>query len=156
MPARERHAVRAILLTPDNCILIMRYDSPGRSVWITLGGGLIPGEEAIAGLRRELAEETLRDGWDIGPEVWTRTVVFEIRGDEVTQHERIFLVPTPHFEPPADMPDEEERQVFGGFRWWHVDKIEASRERFAPQRLAALLRRLIDAGPPPAPEDVGR
>ena len=156
MPARERRAVRALLLTPEAEVLLMRFVTPGRSVWITLGGGLLAGEEAVAGLHRELHEETTRSGWRIGPEVWRRSATFELDGDMLTQHERYFLVPTPRFEPPADMPDEVERRVFGGFRWWAVDEIRASPERFAPRRLGECLAALLADGPPLSPIDVGR
>jgi hypothetical protein len=156
MPMRERHAVRGLLLNPTGELLMMRFMGPTRAVWITLGGGLQSGEAARDGLARELTEETLRGGWDIGPEVWTRSARFELRGETVLQHERYFLVHTPHFEPPDDMPDPVERQVFGGFRWWSPGAIRDSAERFAPSRLGDCLTRLLQHGPPGRPVDVGR
>ena len=156
MPSRERHAVRALLLSPAQELLMMRFVAPDRSVWITLGGGLLPGEGVIAGLHRELLEETEREGWSVGPEVWHRTVTYELNGDAVTQHERFFWVPTPRFEPPPDMPDEVERRWFGGFRWWSVAEIAAASDRFAPRQLASRLDDLLRDGPPSQPVDVGR
>lgn len=54
----ERHAIRAILLTPQLEVLLMRIQPPegGEGFWITPGGGLEPDESAEAGLRRELRE----------------------------------------------------------------------------------------------------
>jgi hypothetical protein len=41
-------------------------------------------------------------------------------------------------------------------RWWTLDEIEAARDvELAPRRLGALLRELVDRGPPPAPLDAG-
>ena len=41
-------------------------------------------------------------------------------------------------------------------RWWKLEEIEAARDvEFAPGRLGAVLRDLVDRGPPPAPIDVG-
>ena len=135
---------------------MMRFVTADRSVWITLGGGLLPGEAVRDGLRRELAEETLRHHWDIGPEAWTRTVTFERGGEAIRQHERYFLVRTPRFEPPPDMPDLEERRWFGGFKWWSAQAILDAQDRFAPRRLGELLTELVQSGPPDAPVDVGR
>ena len=52
----ERLAVRAVLLTPDNEILLLRFRPPDSHgcFWVTTGGGLEPGEIAEAGLSREL------------------------------------------------------------------------------------------------------
>ena len=135
---------------------MMQFVGPRGEVWITLGGGLHRGEAPVAGLRRELHEETSIDGWRIGPEVWTRSVTFELHGEQVAQHERYFLVPTAKFDPPEDMPDEVERQFFGGFRWWRIEEIAASDQRFAPRRLADRLQELVLGGPPESPIDVGR
>ena len=135
---------------------MMRFVSPRRSVWITLGGGLEPAEDPVDGLHRELEEETLRSGWSVGPELWTRSVTFELDEEVIEQHERYFLVHTAHFEPPPDMPDEIERRWFGGFRWWSASEIQASAERFAPIRLGMLLDELVRNGPPDSPVDVGR
>ena len=56
----RRKAVRAVILTPDHRILLMKVREPvtGIQVWITPGGGLETGESDEEGLRREVAEET--------------------------------------------------------------------------------------------------
>lgn len=153
---RIRRAVRGLILSPDDELLMMRFRTKDRSVWITLGGGLEPGEEPVAGLQRELHEETGRTGWEIGPEVWHRVARFELDGEMVEQRERYYLVRSLWFEPPGDMPDENERRFFGGFAWWTLAAIAASGDRFAPSRLAHCLERLLEGGPPAQPIDVGR
>src|SRR6267378_1635816 len=54
----ERNAVRAILLTPDKRVLLLRIRLPGVSpFWIAPGVGIEPGETVYQALRRELREE---------------------------------------------------------------------------------------------------
>jgi 8-oxo-dGTP pyrophosphatase MutT (NUDIX family) len=59
MTTMERQGVRAILLTPEHEVLLMRIRPPDVEMWfwITPGGGLEPGETIEQGLRRELREE---------------------------------------------------------------------------------------------------
>jgi len=68
----ERNAVRAIVLTPELKVLLMRVRAPegGDWFWITPGGGLEPGETEEVGLRRELKEELGLQRFEIGPLVW--------------------------------------------------------------------------------------
>ena len=127
----DRHAVRAVLLTPQAEVLLIKFVAPQRQFWLTPGGGAESDESALQTLRRELREEIGRDDFEIGPEIWRRTTSFSWNGNTRTQHERYFLVPTERFEPPEDMLDEAERRWFGGFRWWQVDDLHGSEERFA-------------------------
>ena len=55
---RIRRAVRAIVLDPDDRILLVRFSFPSRDVWATPGGGIDEGESAEEAIRRELGEET--------------------------------------------------------------------------------------------------
>ena len=92
----------------------------------------------------------------LGPEVWTREHAYRWGGRDHRQHERFFLVPTERFEPnPHGMPDPSERDGFLAYRWWALDDLCESSERFAPRRLGALLKELLDAGSPAEPVDVG-
>ena len=61
-----REAVRALLLDDDGHLLLVRYEFPTATVWGLAGGGLEPGEDDIAGLRRELREELgLTERWHV-------------------------------------------------------------------------------------------
>jgi hypothetical protein len=42
-----------------------------------------------------------------------------------------------------------------GVRWWTLDELESSDAIFYPTQLAYFLRRLLEAGPPEKPIDVG-
>jgi 8-oxo-dGTP pyrophosphatase MutT (NUDIX family) len=56
----RRDAVRALILDPDERVLLVRFVHPktGAEFWTTPGGGLEPDEDPEAALRRELREET--------------------------------------------------------------------------------------------------
>lgn len=153
----DRHAVRALLTTPDRQILLMRvtFPDPHRVLWITPGGGLDGGEDSLAGLRRELREEVGRDDFQVGPEVWQQTVLFYIRKRPVLQHNRYFWIPTERFDPVFDHnPDPREREMFDEYRWWSIEQIARSDEVFAPAKLASWLAALLEHGAPNEPIDV--
>ena len=153
-----REAVRAVLLTSENEILLMKFEEPAsrRQFWITPGGARETNEEARACLIRELNEETgLRDV-RVGPLLWKRRHTFEWNGNEVRQHEQFYLVETVWFEPTMDgNPEKGEKSAFRGFRWWSIAQIEASSETFAPRRIAELLDSIARSGPPERPLEVG-
>jgi ADP-ribose pyrophosphatase YjhB (NUDIX family) len=69
-----RQAVRAIVLH-DNQLLTMKRSKFGQQYYTLVGGGVEPGEELEAALRRELREET---GMAVGS---TRLVFIEDNGD---------------------------------------------------------------------------
>jgi hypothetical protein len=69
------------------------------------------------------------------------------------QPERHHLVPVAPFEVTPHVDPRQEGVT--DLRWWTLVEIEASRETFAPRSLAALLRELIERGPPTTPIDVG-
>lgn len=155
---RIRYAVRALLVTDDRKILLMRMAIPGanRWVWITPGGALAKAETAEAALRRELKEEVGLESFDIGPEVWRRRHVLVWAGEEIDQRERFFWVQIPQFQPATDgMPSVEERELIDRCQWWAAEEILRSKEEFAPRRLGSLLQSLIEAGAPAHPLEVG-
>jgi 8-oxo-dGTP pyrophosphatase MutT (NUDIX family) len=150
----ERSAVRALLLSPEEELLMMKITEPGsgRAFWLTPGGGMDAGESLLTSLRREILEETGLADFEIGPEVWHREHRFTWDGRAILQRERFYLVKVERFEPTAIyMPDDVERDAFGGFRWWPVWEIEQSSQSFAPRRLGRHLRSLIRHGPPARP-----
>ncbi len=154
----ERIAVRAVLLTPDNLVLLMRIQEPvtGNQCWITPGGAIEAHETPEDGLRRELAEETGLEEFRIGPLLWTREHSFTWDSREYHQKETYYLVRTGPFEPRMDeLAAPGEWSAFRGFEWWSLQSIRESDEAFAPRRLPELLRQLIDCGPPEPVLDAG-
>jgi 8-oxo-dGTP pyrophosphatase MutT (NUDIX family) len=149
-----RVAARAIVLAPDERILLVLFRSPhtGASWWATPGGALDPGESHEEGLRRELLEEAGISP-DIGLCVWTREHVFHWGERYVRQVERYYLVrvDSPEIAPQLDLASEDVHEI----RWWSLTQLGASEETFAPSRLPALLRELLEDGPPTEPIDAG-
>ena len=128
-----------------------------REFWITPGGSARAGEGDAEALRRELREETGRQGLSVGPLLWTREMTYTWDGHTVGQFERYYLVETEEFEAAmADDPASGEVRAFRGFRWWSADEIGTSGERFGPREIADLLRTLVRDGLPPEPVSLGR
>ena len=151
---RNRRAVRALVLSHDDEALMLRFVNPfgGQDVWLTPGGGIDPGEDELTALRREVWEETGLRFHDEPPLIWRRVHTYPLRGEQVRQSEDIYLVRVARFTPTsANNPAPGEVDIFREFRWWSLDEIRRSRELFVPRGFAALLKDVIDEGPPTQP-----
>jgi 8-oxo-dGTP pyrophosphatase MutT (NUDIX family) len=152
-----RPAARALVLDPNDRVLLVRYVNPdtGGHFWTTPGGGIKPAESLEDAIRRELREETGLDA-KLGPMIWTRREVYVWAGMTIDQPERFILVRAPEFEPQPDIGLEGlEAEDVHELRWWTLEELEASDAVFYPTRLAHFLRQLIEHGPPHEPIDVG-
>lgn len=153
-----RQAARALVLDPDDRVLLVRFVHPqsGEEFWTTPGGGLDPGESLGAALKRELREETGLLEFELGPIVWTRREEFEWADQMLNQSEEIVLVRVPSFEPRPELSAEQlAAEGVHEVRWWSLAELEASDAVFYPTRLTHFLRQLLEAGPPAEPIDVG-
>jgi ADP-ribose pyrophosphatase YjhB (NUDIX family) len=155
---RLRQAARAVVLDPDDRILLVRFEFPDTSFWATPGGGVEAGETHEDALARELLEEAGLEDIVLGPCIWTRThiVPFE-SGLWDGQVERYFLLRTECFEPAPRLTVEQlAAEWVSGIRWWTQGELAAAGGRkFAPRRLPELVAALVRDGPPGEPLDVG-
>lgn len=89
-----RPAARIILIGPGGRVLLQHIVDPanGHAVWITPGGGLLPGESHEQAAYRELREEIGLTLNTLGPWVWKREHVFRWAGQAWHQVERFYLV----------------------------------------------------------------
>ena len=154
---RIRSAVRALVLDPEDRVLLVRFEFPGEGPrWALPGGGVEPDESDHEALQRELAEELGLLDPSIGPHIWNRLhIVPFVSGEFDGQRERIYLVRTPAFEPRPHMSwPELHAEFLFEIRWWHPHELSAGLP-FAPQTLHDHLHRLLRDGPPNQPVDVG-
>jgi 8-oxo-dGTP pyrophosphatase MutT (NUDIX family) len=150
----EREAVRAILMTPANETLLMRVRPPGgdHSFWVAPGGGMVPGEDVVACLRRELREELGLESYTLGPLVWRRQHTFNWGERRICQRERYYVVTVEKFS--ARMLDPIEAQTTEHMRWWTVDELASTPERLTPLSLASIVAHYLREGAPREPLDI--
>jgi ADP-ribose pyrophosphatase YjhB (NUDIX family) len=152
---RIREAVRAVVLDPDDRVLLVRLEFAHWTGWAMPGGGVDEGETDEAALRRELAEEAGVEGFQLGPIVWTRRHLLEF-GDWDGQIERYYLVRAPGADPAPRLNWAQlNAEYMTAIRWWPLPELEAAQDAFAPRRLPALVRELILHGTPTTPIDTG-
>jgi 8-oxo-dGTP pyrophosphatase MutT (NUDIX family) len=142
------------VLDPADRLLLVRADDELGSWWTTPGGGVEPGETDAEALTRELAEELGLRTFELGSLIWTREHWLVHPRSWGGQQERHYLVRTTPFEPvpdfsAAELVDEGVHEA----RWFSVAELEGLVT--APQRLAELVRDLLEHGPPPEPLDAG-
>ena len=131
------------------------FEYGGKRWWTAPGGGLDDGETYEQAARREIAEETGHVLGQLGPWVWTREHVFRFEGRLYRQVERYFVAHVPAFDPLSQELGAEEARAFAGLKWWTLAELEEAEEEFAPADLPALVRTLVDNGPPERPIVVG-
>ena len=165
MTLRFRQAARALLLDPDDQVLLVRFEFPAGTVWGLPGGGIDTGESVADALRRERYEELGLTEFELGPHVWNREHVIPMMTGHDGQQDRIHLVRIDRFEPAPTIGWEAMRaEHVHEVRWWTLDELVQvptdvevwpGQVRFSPRRLASLVRHLLDDGPPPTPIDTG-
>ncbi|HKG43718.1 MAG TPA: NUDIX domain-containing protein [Gaiellaceae bacterium] len=147
-----RQGVRALVLDPDDRVLLVHFDFPPYP-WAPPGGGLDPGESDVEGLRRELAEELGLDDFELGPLLWHREHDFDAPLRFRGQQERCYLVRKQRFEPAPrlDLAAEHVTEV----RWWPPDELRHARAVFGPRGLPELVADLLESGAPAVPLELG-
>jgi 8-oxo-dGTP pyrophosphatase MutT (NUDIX family) len=150
----ERQAIRAILLTPEDEVLLLRIHPPegGDSFWVTPGGGLEPGESPEDGLRRELKEELGLKNFTMGPVLWRRQHTFNWGGRRFRQREQFHAVHLPRFQPRIS--DAVEAKTLDRFHWWPLPELKRTSERLTPHSLARIVAQYLTQGPPPVLPEV--
>ena len=146
-----------LLIDTSGRVLLLRAGDPRQdSRWFAPGGALDGGETHADAAVREVQEETgLRIPADrlLGP-VWTRDVLYEWHGAIERHVEEFFLVRGVDAEGEAAAVENAQPELGHAHRWWRVDEIASSTERFAPARLGEHLAALLAGATPAAPIDV--
>ncbi|MBO1335942.1 NUDIX hydrolase [Streptomyces sp. VRA16 Mangrove soil] len=153
-----RKVARVVLLDPEGRVLLLHGHEPGDTAddwWFTPGGGLEGDETREQAALRELAEETGITDVELGPVLWQRVCSFPFDGRRWDQDEWYFLARTTSTVPGAGINEsgltDLERRSVAGARWWTYRELAEAHETVYPTRLAELLNRLLDEGPPSRP-----
>jgi 8-oxo-dGTP pyrophosphatase MutT (NUDIX family) len=154
-----RKASRVVLFDPAGRVFLIRSGDPanpaGEPWWEIPGGGMDPGESSAHCAARELWEEGGFADVSVGPVIATQHVQFTFAGMFFDQDEFIHIARTDQTEilPPQGL-EFFEAMAFKGARWWTVEEVLASTERFLPPRFQELIAHLAAQGLPEQPLDI--
>jgi predicted amidohydrolase len=153
-PVRE--AVRCLLVDHAGRALLVRYadDRAAGDWWGVPGGGVDPGEDHLAAVRRELREELARDDLQVGPWIGRRCHTFWL-GRWMTQRERWVLCRAEPFEVDPAHVRTLAAEAIHELRWWSADELRSSAPVVTPRDLAGLLDRIGRGDLPDPEEDLG-
>ncbi len=156
----ERPSARLILLDPQDRLFLFKVHNPAvydpadpfhDPFWVMIGGMVDPGEDYAEAAVREACEETGLIVEDDVRWVWSRERVMQWRERKVLHRERFFLGRVATTAIDTSGLDEREKSWTIGHRWWPLEEIAQSAERFEPKDLAARLKTLLRDGPPQQP-----
>jgi predicted amidohydrolase/ADP-ribose pyrophosphatase YjhB (NUDIX family) len=153
-PVRE--AVRCLVVDHAGRALLVRYadDRVAASWWGVPGGGLDPGEDHLAAVRRELREELARDDLQVGPFIGRRCHTFWL-GRWMTQRERWVLCRTEPFQVDPAHVTTLAAEAIQELRWWSADDLRSSGIVATPRDLPDLLARIAREDLPDPEQDLG-
>jgi 8-oxo-dGTP pyrophosphatase MutT (NUDIX family) len=145
---QPRRAARVLLVDDAERVLLFHGIDPGQPdhrYWFTPGGGLSPDEPAGVGAARELAEETglVRTPTDLGEPVFRETTEFPFDGVWYRQEQEFFLLRVPSWVVDTTGFNEIERGSIIDHRWWSISELERTKERYYPDELTTVLRRVL-------------
>lgn len=156
---QTRKSSRAIVLNKQNQIFLFRYTfdffAEKQYVWITPGGALEEGESFEEALKRELFEELGIELTEPAPEVFYRTPIYELEnGETVRSEERFYLVRLEETEfSYASWTESENKRMTAG-KWWSVEEIRKSTEKFFSEDAVGILTRFSKGEIPKASEEI--
>ena len=153
---RLRRSVRALIIAPDESILLARHRISAGFVWAAPGGGVELGETIREALERELMEELGLDIRDLTAQhVWHQEFLDDsLSGDFDGVINDYFVVRHELFDQKGSFSD---AVLFDegleAFKWWSVESISdaAPTHLFSPRDLANLLAQLLRAPDPVEP-----
>ena len=116
---------------------------PSDTFWVTVGGGLEPGETFDDAARREVWEETGIRDFELGAWVWVGDMETDWQGEPVRVHQRFYIGRAGRTEVALDRLTDLERGVYRAHRWWSVAEMRVADETFLPIGLPDLLADLL-------------
>jgi 8-oxo-dGTP pyrophosphatase MutT (NUDIX family) len=155
-----RPTARALITDPSDRILLLRVrdavaldaSDPVTEYWITVGGGVEPGETFEAAIVREIFEETGHVVDDPGPCIWRRRKsITDAAGITRGADERYFWCRLPSAEVDDVNLTRYERHYIQEFRWWTVDDPGLHDVRIFPAGFVTAARSVLRGGRPAGP-----
>lgn len=139
---RTRDTARVLVFDEDGALLLMKQHW-GRRVrparWLTVGGGIDPGEDAATAAIRELYEETGLRVDAVGEPVAFREIELppaEAYGRRTAVY---FVLRTPRFEIARDAWTEDEQDDIVDVRWFTPAELAASDDVFDPEDVRRII-----------------
>lgn len=157
---QTRKTARALLFDKNGRLLLVRMHDPdvggadgtvvAHAYWVTIGGEIDEGEDVMAAVRREIAEETGLTEVRLGAAVWYAEHVLTVKGEPRLFQETFVLAYTDDTSLSREGWTEEEAKVIQHLKWWEMDELFASGDIFFPSSLKENLLPLTDDLLPPA------
>jgi ADP-ribose pyrophosphatase YjhB (NUDIX family) len=150
-----RHSARVLIIDEHDRVLLLNgldenLDAP--SFWVPPGGGLEQGETYERAAVRELREECGLSDVSLQACVWHRSLIFRFGTQFIDSREQYFVCRVVGLYISGHVnPDEAERRLTVGHRWWSAEEIVASDEFFVPRDLGRMLPPLLHGDYPPEP-----
>lgn len=145
-----RASAKAVVLDQAGRVLLLHMHDPLEprlgTWWELPGGGPEPGEDVVAAVVRELAEEAglVVPPGTVGPVCWRRRATYRWLGRRRWSDETVAVVrlPATVATVPVCVTDDESVSMLGR-AWWTVDEVRRSDQTFYPRRLPELLPRVL-------------
>lgn len=145
----HRRVSRVVLLDENDRFLLLLTASPRLQTpvvrWLTPGGGVEDHESHAEGAIRELFEETGLRVDSVGEPIWS------IEGQSIfndghvqSTYSEYFVVRTTSFELTNENWMDNEFVDITDVRWWTVEELKSSGEKYSPEPLVDLIQLAIE------------
>jgi len=157
---RIRPTARVLVLDDQQRLLLfhvhddraIHQDYPDMTIyWCTPGGGGEPDETVEQAAQRELWEETGIQVSAVGPCVWCYERILDLPSGRLCLQERFFIVTVPVSQVSTINMLAYEHTNLRAYRWWSLQELVQSGERFLPPNLPHLLPPLLNGDLPATP-----
>jgi len=144
-----RQAVRVLPISPTGQLLLLQCVKPGAPdapFWVTIGGGLEPGEDEREAAVRELWEETgIRvDPKDLRGPLASESVEFAWALYDIEQHQTYYVVDVETTAVTFAHLEEVEVATTLGYRWWTLVDLRDTAEHVLDNQLEIIENSLAD------------